>query len=50
VALVAFGAGAARSFTGDYLLAFMASALACLLASLLVLRVMRLAPATVPAV
>ena len=49
-ALAAFGAGAVRSFTGDYLLAFMTSGLACLLASLLVLRVTRPAPAIVPAV
>jgi sugar phosphate permease len=48
-ALAAFGAGAVRSFTGDYPLAFMTSGLACLLASLLVLRVTRPAPATVPA-
>jgi hypothetical protein len=33
------GAGAVRSFSGDYLLAFMTSGLACLLASLLVLRI-----------
>jgi MFS family permease len=48
-ALAAFGAGAVRSFTGDYLLAFLTSGLACLLASLLVLRVNRPAPAMVPA-
>ena len=47
-ALAAFGAGAVRSFTGDYLLAFMTSGLACLLASLLVLRVTRPAPAMAP--
>jgi MFS family permease len=40
-ALAAFGAGAVRSATGDYFLAFVASGLACLLASLLVLRVTR---------
>jgi hypothetical protein len=39
-----------RSFTGDYLVAFMTSGLACLLASLLVLRVTCPAPAIVPAV
>ena len=48
-ALAAFGAGAVRSVTGDYLLAFVTSGLACLVASLLVLRVTRsdavLAPA-----
>ncbi len=47
-ALAAFGAGAVRSATGDYFLAFVTSGLACLLASLLVLRVTRseLGPAT----
>jgi hypothetical protein len=49
-ALAAFGADAVRSFSGDYLLAFMTSGLACLLALLLVLRVSRPAPAIVPAV
>ena len=44
-ALAAFGAGAVRSMTGQYLLAFVASGLACLLASLLVLRVSRSAAA-----
>jgi MFS family permease len=44
-ALAAFGAGAVRSLTGDYLLAFLTSGLACLLASLLVLRVTRSEPA-----
>ena len=34
-AFAAFGAGAVRSVTGDYLLAFLTSGLACLLASLL---------------
>ena len=48
-AFAAFGAGTVRSLTGDYLLAFMTSGLACLLASLLVLRVNRSAPAAVPA-
>lgn len=48
-ALAAFGAGAVRSATGDYLLAFLTSGLACLLASLLVLRVTRPAPALAPA-
>ena len=47
--LAAFGAGAVRSLTGDYLLAFMTSGLACLLAALLVLRVNRPAPAMIPA-
>ena len=37
----AFGAGAVRSVTGNYLLAFLTSGLACLVASLLVLRVTR---------
>jgi sugar phosphate permease len=49
-ALAAFGAGAVRSMSGDYLLAFLTSGLACLLASLLVLRVARPASAIVPAV
>ena len=40
-ALAAFGAGATRSLTGDYLPAFVASGVACLAASLLVLRVTR---------
>jgi MFS family permease len=40
-ALAAFGAGAVRSTNGDYLLAFITSGLACLVASLLVLRVSR---------
>jgi predicted MFS family arabinose efflux permease len=44
-ALAAFGAGAVRSAEGSYLLAFVASGLACLLASLLVLRVSRPAAA-----
>jgi MFS family permease len=44
-ALAAFGAGAVRTVTGDYLLAFLTSGLACLLASLLVLRVTRSEPA-----
>ncbi|HWX31457.1 MAG TPA: hypothetical protein VNZ53_29000 [Steroidobacteraceae bacterium] len=49
-ALAGIGAGAVRSFSGDYLLAFMTSGLACLLASLLVLRIRGLAPAILPAV
>ena len=40
-ALAAYGAGAVRGVTGDYLLAFVASGLACLLASFFVLRVTR---------
>jgi MFS family permease len=48
-ALAAVGAGTVRSLTGDYLIAFVASGVACLLAALLVLRVRRgvavLAPA-----
>jgi hypothetical protein len=39
-----------RNFGGDYLLAFLTRGLACLSASLLVLRIRRLAPAIVPAV
>jgi MFS family permease len=38
-ALAAFGAGAVRTVTGDYMLAFLASGLACGVASLLVLRI-----------
>jgi MFS family permease len=38
-ALAAFGAGAVRDTTGDYLVAFVTSGIACLLASLLVLRI-----------
>jgi MFS family permease len=40
-ALAALGAGAVRDLTGTYLLAFMTSGLACLVASLLVLRISR---------
>ncbi len=43
-AIAAFGAGAVRSFTGHYLLAFLSAGLACLLASMLVLRVAKPAP------
>ncbi len=43
-AMAALGAGAIRGLTGSYLLAFVTSGLACLLASLLVLRIAR-APA-----
>jgi MFS family permease len=38
-ALAAFGAGAVRSMSGSYLMAFIASGLACLMASMLVLRI-----------
>jgi len=44
-ALAAFGAGEVRSVEGSYLLAFVASGVACLLASVLVLRVSRPTPA-----
>ncbi len=44
-AIAAFGAGTVRTLTGDYLLAFMTSGFACLLAALLVLRVARPVPA-----
>jgi predicted MFS family arabinose efflux permease len=40
-AIAAVGAGAVRGLTGSYLLAFLTSGLACLLASLLVLRIAR---------
>jgi MFS family permease len=43
-ALAAFGAGAVRNETGDYFLAFVTSGIACLLASLIVLRVTRVQP------
>lgn len=43
-AMAAVGAGMTRSLTGSYMLAFITSGLACLLASLLVLRIAR-APA-----
>ena len=49
-AVAAFGASTAHSLTGDYLLAFVTSGLACLLASLIVLRVTRSNPVTVRAV
>jgi len=48
-ALAAIGAGAVRDFTGTYLLAFLASGLACFCASLLVLRVSRGELAVAPA-
>ena len=38
-AVAAFGAGAVRSLSGSYLMAFIASGVACLMASMLVLRV-----------
>ena len=38
-ALAAFGGGAVRSLSGSYMLAFVASGMACLLASMLVLRI-----------
>jgi predicted MFS family arabinose efflux permease len=44
-ALAAFGAGAVRTMEGDYLLAFLASGLACLLASVMVLRIAKPQPA-----
>jgi len=42
--IAALGAGFVRSATGDYLLAFLISGLACLLASMLVLRIGRPQP------
>jgi len=48
-ALAAFSAGAVDGMTGDYLLAFLTSGIACLLASLLVLRVTRPVLAVAPA-
>jgi MFS family permease len=47
-AMAALGAGVMRNATGSYLLAFIASGAACLIASLLVLRIAR-RPALVPA-
>ena len=38
-AIAAFGAGAVRSLSGSYMLAFLASGVACMLASILVLRI-----------
>ena len=43
-AIAAFGAGYVRSFTGNYLMAFLSAGIACLLASMLVLRVAKTAP------
>jgi len=48
-ALAALGAGAVRSLTGTYFIAFVASGIACFLAAMLVLRVRRVVPALVPA-
>ncbi len=43
-AMAALGAGSVRGVTGSYMLAFLASGLACMMASMLVLRVTRRAP------
>jgi sugar phosphate permease len=43
-ALAALGAGSVRGVTGSYMLAFLASGLACMMASMLVLRVTRRVP------
>jgi MFS family permease len=48
-AIAAFGAGAVRSFSGNYLLAFLSAGIACLLASMLALRVAKPAPVFVAA-
>jgi len=48
-ATAAVGAGMVRTYTGSYLLAFLASGLACLLASMLVLRIARPGPQVVMA-
>lgn len=48
-ALAAVGAGAVRTYTGSYLVAFMASGVACLAASMLVLRIARSRPAILAA-
>ena len=42
------GAGLLRGYTGDYLVAFLAAGLACLLAAWLVMRVGRMDPASQP--
>jgi predicted MFS family arabinose efflux permease len=44
-AMAAVGAGVVRTWTGSYLLAFLASGLACLMAAMLVLRIARARPA-----
>ena len=43
-ALAALGAGSVRGLTGSYMMAFLASGLACMMAAMLVLRVTRRAP------
>ena len=48
-ALAAFGAGAVRSLSGSYMMAFIASGLACLMASILVLRMTPRAAQTIEA-
>jgi sugar phosphate permease len=47
-AAAAMGAGLLRGFTGDYLMAFLAAGMACLLAAWLVMRVGRMDPAGQP--
>ena len=47
-AAAAMGAGLLRGYTGDYLVAFLAAGLACLLAAWLVMRVGRMDPASQP--
>jgi predicted MFS family arabinose efflux permease len=44
-AIAAYGAGATRSLTGTYMIAFVASGIACFLAAMLVLRITRTTPA-----
>ncbi len=44
-AIAALGAGSVRGLTGSYMMAFLASGLACMMAALLVLRVTKQAPA-----
>jgi predicted MFS family arabinose efflux permease len=48
-AMAAVGAGVVRTWTGSYLLAFMMSGIACLLASILVMRIARSRPAVLVA-
>jgi MFS family permease len=48
-ALAAVGAGVVRTWSGSYLLAFLASGLACLMAAMLVMRIARARPALIAA-
>src|SRR5262249_28751721 len=48
-ATAAVGAGVVRTWTGSYMMAFLASGLACLMAAMLVLRIARTQPAPIAA-